>query len=312
MCDHRSRRYRHNLLLILLDLFFYQVLPYCMFNVALTICLTYIDKTIVDAKHYIEISNQGHSFLSIVVAFLLVSRVNIALGRYNEARNYLNIMYRETRELIQTASVLTNNTTTNNETAILWRHELAYRALLLLQMVMTVIRYPTTKIPAWHIPELNGIERDEILETITQRTRWSHPSIEPLSEWEQSMQIPVRVAYLLRKTIHSNLTRLPSYAQLQVNQENKLLQSVDSFMGGYYAIQGFLMTPVPFPLVQMARTFLFFYVFTVPFVLIGDSSSVYAHCCQAFVLTYGFVGLELVAMELDDPFGDDANDFKNL
>jgi predicted membrane chloride channel (bestrophin family) len=61
----------------------------------------------------------------------------------------------------------------------------------------------------------------------------------------------------------------------------------------------------------MARTFLFLYVFTIPFVLLGDDSSDFVHCFIVFLLTYGFVGLETVAIELDDPFGDDLNDFDN-
>jgi len=73
----------------------------------------------------------------------------------------------------------------------------------------------------------------------------------------------------------------------------------------------FLTTPVPFPLVQMARTFLFLYVFTIPFVALTDDSGIVAHCIGIFVMTYGFVGLETVAIELDDPFGDDAIDFDN-
>jgi len=71
-------------------------------------------------------------------------------------------------------------------------------------------------------------------------------------------------------------------------------------------------TPFPFPLVQMARTFLFFYVFTVPFALLSDKSNAYAHCAIIFVLTFGFMGLETTAIELDNPFGDDENDFDNL
>lgn len=61
----------------------------------------------------------------------------------------------------------------------------------------------------------------------------------------------------------------------------------------------------------MARTFLFLYVFTVPFVLLSDESSLTAHCFMVFLLTYGFVGLEIISIELDNPFGDDANDFNN-
>jgi predicted membrane chloride channel (bestrophin family) len=105
-------------------------------------------------------------------------------------------------------------------------------------------------------------------------------------------------------------------------------------------------TPFPFPLVQMARTFLFFYIYTLPFALLNDASNPLAHLgvifmvridyylevlfawCWPFRLsltslllhhrhhrhqvTYGFVGLETVSIELDDPFGDDENDFDNL
>lgn len=257
-------------------------------------------------KHLIEISNQGHTFISLVVAFLLVSRVTTALGRYNEARNCLSVMYKETRELIQDACVLSN--TALDENAVEWRHELAYRCLILLRTAMAVIDYPTTGVPAWDIPELTGMEREDVLCANGAR-HWAHAE---RTEFEDSMRVPIRLAYLLRKTIHSHWTRLPEGDKLQVAHENKLLQRVDHFMGGYYGIRAFLTAPVPFPLVQMARTFLFFYVFTVPFVLIGDSSSVVAHCCQIFVFTYGFVGLEIVAIEMDNPFGEDENDFNNL
>jgi predicted membrane chloride channel (bestrophin family) len=52
----------------------------------------------------------------------------------------------------------------------------------------------------------------------------------------------------------------------------------------------------------MARTFLFLFVFTVPFVMVSDKSSDLAHCFVVFLLTYGFVGLEMVAIELDSTF----------
>jgi predicted membrane chloride channel (bestrophin family) len=62
----------------------------------------------------------------------------------------------------------------------------------------------------------------------------------------------------------------------------------------------------------MARTFLFLFVFTVPLVFLSDkNSSLMYHCVAVFIVSYGFVGLETVAIELDDPFGDDENDFDN-
>lgn len=92
--------------------------------------------------------------------------------------------------------------------------------------------------------------------------------------------------------------------------ENKLYGSVDSFMQGYYGFRKFLTTPTPFPLIQMAKTFLFLYAFAIPFVLLKENSGLVAHCFFVFLVTMGFVRLEAVATELDNPFGDDPNDFK--
>jgi len=68
-------------------------------------------------------------------------------------------------------------------------------------------------------------------------------------------------------------------------------------------------TPFPFPLVQMTRTFLFLWVFTLPFALTYDIGQFPALLMIVFFVTYGFIGLEFVSIELDDPFGVDDNDF---
>jgi predicted membrane chloride channel (bestrophin family) len=44
------------------------------------------------------ISNLGHSFAGMIVSFLVVSRINTALARYNECRGYIGAMYREVRK----------------------------------------------------------------------------------------------------------------------------------------------------------------------------------------------------------------------
>jgi predicted membrane chloride channel (bestrophin family) len=115
-------------------------------------------------------------------------------------------------------------------------------------------------------------------------------------------------------------------------------QSICRFVN---SMRKFMTTPVPFPLIQMTRTIVLFYIFTIPFVLLKDESAginmLVEHCVVVFMLTYGYVqrnqvvillpvascvlrssfvlwnsflGLELVSIELDDPFGDDDNDFE--
>ena len=119
------------------------------------------------------------------------------------------------------------------------------------------------------------------------------------------MRIPIRISYLLKKSFYSQEQRLEH--PFHPRERASVMSTIDNFMSGYYGIRLFLTTPIPFPLVQMSRTFLFAYVFTIPFCLLDDNSSAFAHCCQVFFMTFGFVGLELVAIELDNPFGDDEN-----
>lgn len=261
------------------------------------------------AQNYLAMSPESHTFIALVVSFLLVSRVQIALSRYWTARYSLSDMCRASREIVDNACLFTRENTDDSSKE--WRHELAYRSLILLRTTMAVTDFPTTKMPAWSVPELNGNELEDVESAIfveTQLNRFSQTPDAEHSVWQETMRVPICLAYLLRKTVHSQEKRLlypTSFA-------HKMHENIDSFIKGYYEMRSFSTTPVPFPLVQMARTFLFLFVFSLPFVvLMDDGSGAIAHYIAVFVMTFGFVGLEFVAIELDDPFGDDPNDFDN-
>lgn len=83
-----------------------RVFPYCMFNVLLMLALTYIQ---FDGIEYLEISDQGHNFVTMVMSFLLVSRVTMALARYSEARNQIGAMFRGARKSTCAPTVLPAN-----------------------------------------------------------------------------------------------------------------------------------------------------------------------------------------------------------
>lgn len=173
-----------------------------------------------------------------VVAFLLVSRVNTGLTRYNTARDAIGTMYRESRDLVQGVTVLSN--TCHDLPSQEWRHEIAYRSLILLRTAMVVIEFPVDFVVPWEIPELNGVELEDVKRNIflsPGNRRWAHGE---RTIWEESMRIPIRIGYLLRKSIHSQTTRLSE--PIPAVMENKLLGSVDNFMGGYYGIRKFLTT----------------------------------------------------------------------
>jgi len=95
---------------------------------------------------------------------------------------------------------------------------------------------------------------------------------------------------------------------LELFERMKLMDMLTEFVVHYRNLLKCASTPLPFPLVQMGRTFLFLWTFTIPLVLRGVVEELYSALAFVFFLTYGFVGLELVCMKLMNPFGDGTND----
>mmetsp|Transcript_26744 Transcript_26744/g.39559 ORF Transcript_26744/g.39559 Transcript_26744/m.39559 type:complete len:389 (-) Transcript_26744:111-1277(-) len=280
-----------------------QVIPFCFVNVVVLVGLFFLKEyDVID----LTMSGQAHGYAAMLVSFLLVQRVTRGLNRYNQSRGYINLMYQETRELIQDAIIYSSRN--DDEACKEWRMEISYRTLLLLRTGVAVLEYNTKVQPAWELPELSGSEKDYA--TPHQHWDWHACNSDPGNRWTNTMRVPFRLAYLLRESIYAQESRLAK--PIHIIYESKLLACVDDFMKGYYGITQFITTPVPFPLIQMTRTILVLYLFSLPFVFLNSDDHIIECVIAIFFLTFGFMGLELVAIELDDPFGDDENDFDAL
>mmetsp|Transcript_34875 Transcript_34875/g.39767 ORF Transcript_34875/g.39767 Transcript_34875/m.39767 type:complete len:330 (+) Transcript_34875:52-1041(+) len=284
-----------------------RVVPFCIMNVLIMITVTLLKQNKIIN---LGITKQTHTIAGMIVAFLLVSRIKTALDRYSTCRNDLNTMYLETGELIQNAVVQSHSRSACSENldekSCQWRNEVAYRALILLRTSVAVVEYFSKGLPGWKYPELSGYEA--AYATPSDSWERDYPS-NPHDDYSNTTRIPFRMAYLLRKTISAHDVRL--IVPINVRHEISLLNSIDKFMAGFYGMRKFVTTPVPFPLVQMCRTIILIYVFTIPLVFLKiEESQIVWDCISIFLITYGFMGLELVAIELDDPFGDDENDFE--
>ena len=223
------------------------VLPFCIFNTALAALLHWLK-----ASNGIDlgISSEGHHFLGLVVVFLIVSRSNVSIGRYNEARDCLSVVYRSGRELIQNMAVLSNDDSSAD--AKYWRFTAAYKILMLLRCVVGVVMYQDSQVPCWELQEMDPDQAARLKKRLYvgdgETVKWAHGR---RTEAEENMRVPIMLSYELRTIIHDQHKYLKP--NLETSQENKLLGSVDSFMGGCYGIRKFLTTPFPFPLVQMSR-----------------------------------------------------------
>lgn len=260
-----------------------QVLPYCLLNVAISAIAQYL-------KAYkgidLDLSDASHSLMNMLVAFLLVTRITMSVNRYNDCRSCLGKMCLEIRELLQNMIVLTRKMKQESDKE--WRNETTYRALLLLRTAMAVLDYMSLLKPAWDILELDPDETAELKED-THTYFQKEPFAGERTEFSETQRVPPIMAFKLRWCLDTSEDRLS--AQMKVFRSESLYNSVNSFMDGYYSCTKIICTQFPFPLVQMARTFLLFYIFTVPFALLSDVSSPYCHLLVIFMLTFGYIGL---------------------
>lgn len=282
------------------------VIPYCIFNVGLMLYAHYHLGPIFKARG-IEVTGKGHTISTFFVSFLVVTRSNMALNRYITALNNIRSMFGNARNFFTNIVCHTKND--QSESAKKWRNEIAYYTLLLVRLSMAAFNYGEEKIAAWKSCQLKGKIKDQILKAnqFTGETKqWAHTA---RTEAEENYRVPNIMALHLRMALYDHEANLNRPIEPpMMGRFNGLL---DSVMNSYNAQVKMITTPMPFPLVQMARTMMFVWVFTLPLAINSDESAIVVHCVVVFLLTFAFMGIETVSMELDDPFGQDENDLDN-
>lgn len=287
-----------------------EVLPWCL----ATLLVTY---SVYAIKDHVDLTIQnttGHTFISILVSFLLITRTTITYNRFMEARQHLADLFRSSQEIVQYACVLTRT----DARAVHWRQEVAYRSIVTLRMAIAAVEFRSHGINAWDaLPDEDHDKTQLILEehhsvrNFKPSTLLTDLAHGPRTLNDENFRAPIVWAYNLRETIMGtklNPELFPEHP-LHINETLKLQALVSDVVTAVHELKKLITTPFPFPLVQMARTFLFAWVFSLPLVLINDDDSVWEAMAIILFCTYGFLGLEYVNMELDDPFGTDANDF---
>lgn len=272
-----------------------RVLPHCLLNTLLTIGILYLMAYDID----LTISEFGHEFMSVIVAFLVVSRCTITFSLYFEFRGYCASMFQATRGLTSLATCFPGTPK--------WRREVALDSMLLLRTACAVM----TGEKAWEVPELSIQDKDYLLVIPTEDINDQTERLDSYRsrEWvygknvmsDLNLRVPILMSHKLRRTVASN-------TQLDSIQQQQLYSVIKDFMDGYNGVRKYLTTPFPFPLVNMAQTFLFFYVYTLPFALLTAGCPAIQSVALVFIVTYGFLGIEYVSIELEDPFGDDPSD----
>jgi len=121
---------------------------------------------------------------------------------------------------------------------------------------------------------------------------------------------PMTLLYKLRSVLFSaSQKRLE--IELQLLERIKLVDFSLQYSVAYGELLKIVSTPFPLVLTQLARTFIFVWTLTIPFVLSGGRVGKWSAVAFVIILTYGFMGLEFVAMKMSNPFGSDwRNDLR--
>lgn len=295
---------------------FPQVTPFAVANVLWALCVYFLKEAgDLDLTFH---SSVGHSFMGLLVSFLIVNRSKISYDRFMEYRRHLATLYKTCREMAQFTAVYTYETQTPE--AAWWRQEVCYRIILLLRVTTDALLWSSTEREKWEDeyfkfnPDLDGGDNNggtgeggsaaaiKVSQHFYRAKQLSHGR---RSYIDENFRAPVNFAHVLRQRMMEHQHYL-GY-KMPTNEYRDLVNICGTFMDAFHGFRVLIFTPYPFPLLQMTRAFLFVWVYTLPMVLLKDYR-LWSSCLIIILITFGFVGIEYISMNLDDPFGDDTND----
>lgn len=232
--------------------------------------LTYLDVELQVIK--LRSTTVLHSLLGFVLSLLLVFRTNTAYDRWWEGRKIWGDMVNNTRNLMLklNAYIPSDKKELKNNFRIL------------------ISNYP------FALKEhLRGGYKEELLE--------EHPNLNP-SELKNYNHIPNRIAQQLYIEVEKLRTD-------NIISEEKLIvlnEELRSFTNNAGACERIKSTPIPYSYSTFIKRVILIYVITLPIGLVDDFK--WATIPMVLFVFYAFAGLELIAEEIEDPFGYEDND----
>ena len=213
-----------------------------------------------------------HTLLSFVISMLLVFRTNTAYDRWWEGRKLWGALVNNSRNL-----AIKLHTMLGFQDEI---HRSFFRK--------TIPMYASVLSHHLHA-ESTRLALDEK----------EHPE---LADIDKNKHLPNQVAMLLIQRVN----RLYEEGKIKGDQLIILNNELQSFTDICGACERIKNTPIPFSYSVFLKKFIFFYVMTLPFSF-SLSMGYIAIPVVAFIF-YVLASLELVAEEIEDPFGADEND----
>ena len=211
-----------------------------------------------------------HSLLGFAISMLLVFRTNTAYDRWWEGRRLWGSLVNSSRNL----SIKLNSFLQDDNDRCLFKELIPHFAMALkLHLQSDITRLELDSLP--------------------------HPEI---PDFDTSKHVPVQIAGLMMNRVNQLYTN----GKLTGDQLILLNADLSAFMEICGACERIKNTPIPYSYSIFIKKFIFFYVMTMPFGFVFTLG--YLMIPVVSFIFYVLASLELIAEEIEDPFGKDEND----
>jgi putative membrane protein len=234
----------------------------------LSILITYTEITFFPKAYYLKNLTTVYSLLGFVISLLLVFRTNTAYDRWWEGRKAWGGMVNDSRSISAKLSALKLN-----------QEEKAGLSNLISLYVYSVKNHLR-----------NNLIQDD------------PDCLNKIAGIDVSGHQPLRIQQLLREEVQKLYANQSMSAECWLAVQRDLDALVDA-LGVCERIKN---TPIPFSYSLFIKKFIFIYVLTMPLAFVPLFGYL-----SAFISTfvfYALVSMELLAEEIEDPFGSDEND----
>jgi ion channel-forming bestrophin family protein len=213
-----------------------------------------------------------HSLLGIVLGLFLVFRTNTAYDRWWEGRKLWGGLVNSTRNF---ALKLNAYISTENHEDRDWFAKMIPNFVYAMKESLR-----------------NGVQFNEL---------------EPVSETfsddlKKYKHKPNRIAGLLYSKVNDMYKKQLITGDQLINLDKELKDFID-IVGACERIKN---TPIPYSYMMYVKKFIFIYIITLPFAFVTQSG--YITVLIVVLITFVLMSVELIAEEIEDPFGRDLND----
>lgn len=240
-----------------------------LYMMAFTLAITYIVKRYFPDLIVLEKLISVYSVVGFVISLLLVFRTNTAYDRWWEGRKKWGSLVNDSRNL---ATKIQSNV---NDPA----------AKDLFRRMIPNFVFSTKE----HLREGTKFEELDL-------------TAEEFAAFQNKEHVPSAVVTSMQR----ELQRLRSEESISLENYLAAEQNINAFLDSLGACERIKNTPIPFSYSLFLKKFIFIYVTTLPLAFI--TSFGYASALVATFVFYVLVSIEVLAEEIEDPFGTDDND----